>query len=124
MKTKRWKYKLYIVLAFFPFINVLGSNNISIPLYTVKSGDIHVDGAIDALKRKRSFTPSFCRGSNYKKAHKKATPQANLQYYEVDNNGNRTRDKKNAVGQKIFVTDGIRTSTVIDRNYAEDGKIE
>jgi hypothetical protein len=82
------------------------------------------NGAIDALKRKRSFTPSFCRGSNYKKAHKKATPQANLQYYEVDINGNRTRDKKNAVGQKIFVTDGIRTSTVIDWNYAEDGKIE
>ena len=46
MKTKRWKYSLYIVLAFFPFINVLGSNNISIPLYTVKSGDIHVDGAL------------------------------------------------------------------------------
>jgi hypothetical protein len=79
MKTKRWKYKLYIVLAFFPFINVLGSNNqtqvddlykntfvttpdmaqlihnvkypvnystgavnISIPLYTVKSGDLEL----------------------------------------------------------------------------------
>ena len=33
-------------LSVFPFINVLGSNNISIPLYTVKSGDIHVDGAL------------------------------------------------------------------------------
>lgn len=68
--------------------------------------------------------PSWMSDSNYKNAYNRATHQPDLQYYEVDKDGNMTQDHNIAIGQRIYVTNGIKTSTVIDWNYERDGKIE
>jgi hypothetical protein len=70
------------------------------------------EGAKISLRKKQSSPPSDVRGTVYRKAHNKATPQTTIYQRLIDNNGYETNNISNATKAEWYVIYNYRVKVI------------